>query len=87
MVSITSLSPVVQRVDNATQRINHYPEDNFQENVLRHPPDSDLSTDYRYPTFEQPLPDGFLHVYLLNHTVVLNLCKINVTLEDANTSW
>ena len=39
-----SLGPVVQRVDNAIQRISHYPKDNCQENVLRYPPASHLSS-------------------------------------------
>ena len=32
--------PVLLRVDNAIQRINHYPEDNCLENVLHYAPDS-----------------------------------------------
>ena len=36
-------APVVQRVDNAIHRINHYPVDKCWENKLDYPPDSDLS--------------------------------------------
>ena len=44
MSFVIDLSPVVQRMDNAIQRINHYPADNRWENVLRYPPDGDLSS-------------------------------------------
>ena len=37
------LAPVVQRVDNAIHRINHYPADKCWENKLDYPLDSDLS--------------------------------------------
>lgn len=36
-------APVAQRVDNATQRINHYPVDNCWQNKLHYPPHSDIS--------------------------------------------
>ena len=36
-------APVVQRVDNAIHRINHYPADKCWENKLDYPLDSDLS--------------------------------------------
>ena len=38
----TRQSTVVRRVDDAIQRINHYPADNYKENVLRYPLDSDF---------------------------------------------
>ena len=41
---VTDLGPVVQRVDNAIQRINQYAADNCYENVLRYPLESDLSS-------------------------------------------
>ena len=43
MSFVIDLGPVVEREDNAVQRINHYLVDNFSENVLRYAVDSDLS--------------------------------------------
>ena len=37
------LAPVVQTLDSAIHRINHYPVDNYYGNQLRYPLDSDLS--------------------------------------------
>ena len=37
------LAPVVQKLDRAIQRINHYPADKYSENQLRYPMDSNLS--------------------------------------------
>ena len=37
------LPPVVQKLDSAIYRINHYPTDMYYRNQLRHPVDSDLS--------------------------------------------
>ena len=37
------LAPVVQTLDSATQRINHYPADKYYGNQLRYPLDGDLS--------------------------------------------
>ena len=54
--SKTHLAPVVQTLDSATQRINHYPADKYYGNQLRYPLDGDLSGGQRYPTFEQPGP-------------------------------
>ena len=36
-------APVVQRLDNAIHRINHYPADKYWQNKPRYPLDSDLS--------------------------------------------
>ena len=52
-----ALAPVVQTLDSAIHRINHYPVDKYYGNQLRYPRDSDLSGGWRYPTFEQPEPD------------------------------
>ena len=38
------LAPVVQTLDSAIHRINHYPEDKYYGNKLRCPLDSDLSS-------------------------------------------
>ena len=38
-----SLAPVVQKLDSAIHRINHYPVDKYTGNQLRYPVDSDLS--------------------------------------------
>ena len=51
------LAPVVQTLDSAIHRINHYPADKYYRNQLRYPLDSDLSGGQRYPTFEQPGPE------------------------------
>ena len=40
---VTSLAPVVQRLDSAIHRINPYPADKYYGNQLRYPLDSDLS--------------------------------------------
>ena len=53
---VIQLAPVVQTLDSAIQRINHYPADKYYGNQLRLPLDSDLSGGLRYPTFEQPRP-------------------------------
>ena len=37
------LAPVVQTLDSAIHRINHYPADKYYANQLRYPLDSDLS--------------------------------------------
>ena len=50
------LVPVVQKVDNAIRRINHYPVDSVVCFVNTYPLDSDLSGGLRYPAFEQPGP-------------------------------
>ena len=47
---------VVQRTDNTIQQINRYPTDKCYQNVLPYPPDKDLSSGKRHPTFEQPEP-------------------------------
>ena len=36
-------APVVQTLDNAIHRINHYPADKYYRNQLRYPLDRDLS--------------------------------------------
>ena len=36
-------APVVQTLDSAIHRINHYPADKYYANQLRYPLDSDLS--------------------------------------------
>ena len=37
------LAPIVQTLDSATHRINHYPADKYYGNQLRYPLDRDLS--------------------------------------------
>ena len=53
---IEDQAPVIQKLDSAIHRINHYPADKYYRNQLRYLPDSDLSGGLRYPTFEQPGP-------------------------------
>ena len=42
-LSAIQLAPVVQTLDNAIHRINHYPADKYYRNQLRYPLDRDLS--------------------------------------------
>ena len=52
------LVPVVQKIDSAIHRINHYPMAKYKGNQLLYPVDrADLSDGLRYPPFEQPRPD------------------------------
>ena len=39
----SGLAPVVQKLDSAIYRINHYPADTYYGKQLRYPVDSDLS--------------------------------------------
>ena len=50
------LGPVVQTLDSAIHRINHYPADSVIDFCNTYPLDSDLSVGKRYPPFEQPRP-------------------------------
>ena len=52
-------APVVQTLDSAIHRINHYPADKYQRNQLRYPVDRFLSCGQRHATFEQPQPVSF----------------------------
>ena len=45
-------APVVQTLDSAIYRINHYPADSVIGFPNTYPLDSDLSGEKRYPTFE-----------------------------------
>ena len=54
---------VVQRLDNAIHRINHYPVDSAISFPNTYPLDSDLSGGYHYPTFEQPGPEQEIFTY------------------------
>ena len=47
-------APVVQTLDSAIHRINHYPAESLIEFRNTYPLDSDLSGGYGYPTFKQP---------------------------------
>ena len=40
---LKDLAPVVQMLDSAIHRINHYPADKYYGNQLRYPLDRDLS--------------------------------------------
>ena len=46
------LSPVVQTIDSAIRRINHYPLDNSIGFASVYPLDSDFSSGLRYPSFQ-----------------------------------
>ena len=52
------LAEVVQKVDNAIDRINLYPLDSAIGFPNTSPLDSDLSGGHCYPAFEQPGPGG-----------------------------
>ena len=62
-------APVVQTLNSAIHRINHYPADSVIDFHTTYPLDSDLSGGQRYPTFEQPGPDDDSIQILLNCTV------------------
>ena len=47
-------APVFQRVDNAVHWVNQYPVDSAIVCPNTYILDSDLSGEWRYPTFEQP---------------------------------
>ena len=53
-------APVVQKVDSAIQRINHYPVDSTIGFPNTYPLDSDLSSGQSYPAFEQPGPGQYI---------------------------
>ena len=46
------LAPVVQKLDNAIHRINHYPLDSAFGFPNTYPLDNDLSSGWRYTAFE-----------------------------------
>ena len=58
--SFAPLAPVVQKLDSAIHRINHYPVENAIGFPNTYPLDSDLSGGQPYPTFEQLGPDKSL---------------------------
>ena len=51
------LAQVVQKVNSAIHRINHYPAEKYYGNQLRQPMYGDLSGGQRYPTYEQLGPE------------------------------
>jgi len=59
------IARVVQRLDNAIHRINHYPADSVICFVNIYPQDSDLSGGYRYPAFEQLGPGEYTILYAI----------------------
>ena len=62
-------APVVQKVDNVTHRLNHYPLDSAIGFPNTYPFDSDLSPGKRYPTFEQLGPEEY-HYTLLRQQIL-----------------
>ena len=50
-------APVVQKMDNAILSINLFSVDKAIGFLNTYPLDSDLSGEWRYPSFEQPRPD------------------------------
>ena len=61
------LAPVVQTLDNAMHRINHYPAEKYYRNQLHYPLDSDLSGGQRYLTLEQQGPGQYNNNLSENH--------------------
>ena len=49
----TLLAPVVQKQESGIHWINLYPVDKYKGNQLHYTLDRDLSSGWRYPTFEQ----------------------------------
>ena len=58
LVTNTDQAPVVQKLDSAIHRINHYPVEKYYEDRLRYTLDSDLRSGKRYPHFQQLGPDA-----------------------------
>ena len=92
------LARVVQTLDSAIHRINHYQADSVIDFRNTYQLDSDLSGGYRYPTFEQPGPvvyvvqmevfNGFTLKTVLS--VLFNQMKNdprNVVSEELNLKW
>ena len=48
MVTVFHQAPVVQKLDSAILRINHYPVDKYYRNQLLYPLDRDLSGGYTF---------------------------------------
>ena len=62
----TRLDPVVQKLDSAIHRINHYPLGKyFTKTNLRYSLYSDLPSGQRYPPFEQLGPEFVPLIYLV----------------------
>ena len=53
----SGLAPVVQKIDSAIHRINHYPLESAIGFNMTYPLDSSLSSGQCYPSFEQLGPD------------------------------
>ena len=53
---LSDQAPVVPKVDSTIHWINYYPKDSAIGFRKTYPLDSDLSSGWRYPTFEQPGP-------------------------------
>ena len=56
VVMLLALTLVVEKADNAIRWMNLYPVDKAIGFPNTHPLDSDLSSGYCYPIFEQPRP-------------------------------
>ena len=50
--------PVIQKLDSAIHRINHYPVENYQGKQLRYLVDRTSSGGWGYPPFKPLGPDG-----------------------------
>ena len=66
--SLLNQARVVQTMDSALHRINHYPADTYYENQLHYPLESDLSGVERYVAFKQL---GEVHIYAGTGAILL----------------
>ena len=72
------MAPVVQKLDSAIHRINHYPVDKYQGIQLRYPVDRDLSGEY-----VNHLLNNLVQAYILQSWLWILIIKKN-TKYDGN---
>ena len=77
------LAPVVQTLDSAIHRINHYSADKYYKNQLRNPVDSNLSNGSRYPPFEQMGPGRLVRS---SYQLLLSTPKFNLKTYGGRSS-
>ena len=83
------LAPVVQTLDSATHKINHYPVHKYYGNQLHYPLDRDLSDGQCYPTFEQPARAWFISVlsYFMMSGEYPHGCFMQLGLKPLPVRW
>ena len=81
------LAPVVQKLDSAIQRINHYPVDKYEGNLLPYPVDRDLSAGKRYPPFEQLEPGIKFYSLVWQKTITNGFWVIKISNFGSTSSF